>query len=329
MILSLFLTTNLIGQFSQNVLTESWIQSGGQGIGIKNAATIDDQRNVYVAGATNIGVNNTDVLVQKFTPDGGLTWQQTYSGTANLNDGATAIFVDQYYNVYITGTVVNDTSKGLDILVIKYSSNGTQQWVFTHHGSDINIDDVGAAITGNPSGSSILVTGMSGHDQNMYDFKTFSLSSVDGSVIWTQSYDYNTLTEIPKRIFVDANYVFVMGASQDSQNHWEIATVQYDLNVGTFLNDERTNSSTVTGIDEISDYTLDNQGNIYIVGSILTNNGYDIAVYKLDSVLNLVWDNYYDINGLDDKGNGIEFYNGDLYLTGYSSTTNLGKETLS
>lgn len=315
-------------QFSQNVLSESWVESGGQGFAMKNATITDAQRVVYVAGSTNIGINNTDILVQKISPDGDLVWQQSYGGSANLNDAATDIFVDVNSNVYVTGTIVNTINNGQDLIVLKYNSAGNLQWSYTFHGSNININDAGTAITGDQGGTNVYVTGGTGDDVTEYDFCTISLDCSSGLVNWIEKYDYNSLIEVPKLIYLNGNSVFVSGASQDNQNHWEIATVEYDLNSGNLNNVERSNSNTVSGIDEINDYALDNSGNIYLVGSIDNGTDFDLALYKLDANLNIVWDNYYDISGLDDKGKGIRFSNGAIYLTGSSTHATLGTQIL-
>ncbi len=319
---------NLNAQFTQQILSELWVKPGGQGIAVKSTTTTDANRNVYVAGSTLVGPNNCDIIIQKFQPDGVLDWQQTYAGLANLNDFASAIYVDGNSDVYVTGSVVNTVSNGQDIIVLKYDQSGVLQWTYTNHGSNVNIDDAGSGITGDPASSDIFVTGLSGDDINLYDYKTFSLTS-SGNLQWMETYDFNSLIEIPKKIFVEAGNVIVTGASQDNATHWEIATIQYNINSGAMVASARTNSSSVAGIDEINDVTIDPLGNLYLVGALQNGNGdYDVAVYKLDTNLTLIWENYYDINGLDDKGTGIEFLAGDIYLTGYSTKDSLGEEIL-
>lgn len=77
---------NLNAQFTQQILSELWVKPGGQGIAVKSTTTTNANRNVYVAGSTLVGPNNSDIIIQKFQPDGALDWQQTYAGLANLNE---------------------------------------------------------------------------------------------------------------------------------------------------------------------------------------------------------------------------------------------------
>ena len=333
LLMSFLIGANLsYGQFTQNLLSESWTKTGGQGIAYKNVTVADINRNLYVVGATMSGVNNSDIIIQKINRSGTLLWEQTYAGTAGMNDAATAVFVDGDFNVYITGTVVNSVANDQDMIVLKYNSNGVLQWDFVYHGSDIHKQDAGTAITGDAAGNYLYVTGTSGNDTEMYNYQTFSLSPSTGSIIWSQAYDYDLLADIPKKILFSGSYVTVMGASQEgvSPVHWEMATVRYNYATGAFVDAVRSNSNTVTGIQEINDFAVDvSSGDIYLTGAIENpSTGFDVAVYKLDASLNLVWENYYDINGSDDKGTGIAFASGNMYLTGYSTKSGLGKETL-
>lgn len=328
----LFFSSNLArAQFNQVLLSESWTGTGGEGaVFYHNVTKTDPQRNVYVAGATMAGINNSDIIVQKFNQYGALLWQQTYAGTAGMSDAAADIYIDGSYNVYVTGTVVNSVADDQDIAVLKYNSSGVLQWTYFHHGSNVNVQDAGTAITSDNS-TYLFVTGTSGDDSDLFDYKTISLKMSDGSEQWVSKYDYAGLAEAPKKITYKTGTVTVVGASQENMSpiKWEMATVSYNATTGVQTGAVRSNSNTVTGIEEINDVTMDDNGFMYLVGALdNSTTGYDIAVYKLDDSLNLVWENYYDINGYDDKGYGIKTdASGNIYVAGYSTSTVAGKET--
>ncbi len=330
-LLIIILTNSSMAQFSKKLLSETWQVTGGQGIAYKNVTVSDANRNVYVAGATISGINNSDIIIQKLDRNGLLLWEKTYAGLAGLSDAATAIVVDASFNVYVTGTIVNSTINDQDLVVLKYNSAGVLQWTYTYNGSTVNKKDAGTAIFVDPTGNRVFVAGSTGSDNTLYDYRTFSLSPSSGSLLWTKSYDFASLVDIPKKIVFSGSYVTVVGASQElmSPNKWQMATVRYNATNGALIDVVRSTTTNNTGINEINDVATDASGNTYLIGAIQNaSTGSDVFIIKLDPSLNIVWQFYYDLHGLDDKGMGIEFLSGNLYLTGYSTNVNVGKETL-
>lgn len=327
----IFYANSTYSQFTQTLLSESWTGSGGLGVMFyKSTTKTDASRNVYVVGSTINNSNNSDIQIQKFNRSGVLLWNQTYAGYAGMNDIGTDVFIDNSLNVFVTGTVIDSLTNENDLVVLKYNSSGVFQWSYKHNGSYIYPQDAGTAITGDNSGF-VYVTGTSGNDSTMYDYVTIKIKVTDGIAQWLSNYDHNQLNEAPAKIVYSGGNVFVTGASQDSllPVKWKIATIIYSGSTGAELNIRRSSSSTSNGIDDIKDLTIDNSGNIYLTGAINSGvTGYDIAVYKLNSQLNLLWENTYDFNGLDDKGMGIKVNaSGDIYVTGFSTSTMSGRET--
>ena len=70
--------TAIIGSFSlsgfsqtQHLISEQWSGAGGtSALFHKNITGNDNTRNIYVAGSTINGINNSDVMIQKFHPSG-------------------------------------------------------------------------------------------------------------------------------------------------------------------------------------------------------------------------------------------------------------------
>lgn len=99
--------------------------------------TVDLDPGSVVRNFTSVG--GRDAYIQKFNPSGQLVWVKTFGGSSS--DNASAITIDYYKNIYITGTyegkidlnpnagVSNQTSKGrTDVFVIKLDSNGFFYW---------------------------------------------------------------------------------------------------------------------------------------------------------------------------------------------------------
>jgi len=311
----------------QPFFSENWNKHGGEtAMFYRNATTTDNQRNIYVAGATINGNGNHDILIQKLNPRGDLIWEATYNGYANMDDASADIFVDNQLNVYVTGTTIKNPTNAQDLIVLKYDKTGTLKWeyIYDNNGNSYGID-VGTAITGDNDGS-LYVTGSSFGTNTQADYVTLRLNSDNGTKIWERRYDYLGLNEIPAKIVVKGDDLYVSGASQVSQNTWELATLFYKASDGVLLSSRRSVGNATHGVNEITDITLDNDGNIYLSGAVQNTNSYDIAVYKLDEELNILWEVHYDAYGEDDKGNGIKVDGqGNVYIAGTISTPNEGK----
>ena len=131
-------------------------------------------------------------------------------------------------------------------------------------------------------------------------------------------------------ISIRNNDLYVSGVSQLSSIpfvKWEMATIKYDATNGIQNSVDRSSGNATQGIDEVHEISIDNNGDIFVVGGIVNQTtGYDIALLKLDSNLNLIWQQIFDENGLDDVGYGIKLDNlGNIYITGYSTKQNEGK----
>src|SRR5690606_22966964 len=181
-----------------------------------NVSKVDQQGRVYVAGSTINSSGNHDIILQKFERNGDLLWQQTYNGLANLDDMAADIFIDDNYNVYVTGTATHSIQAGFDLCVIKYNSNGVIQWQYAYNnGGSPYPYDGGTAITGDNDGN-IFVTGGSFGSTTMADYITIKLNASNGNEIWTTRYDYDDLNDLGAKIAIKTGQVVVSGASQIS-----------------------------------------------------------------------------------------------------------------
>lgn len=322
----------IFSQSTEIFVSEDWTGNGGDLYNFYPSVTVtDDNLNVYIAGSTINQYGNSDIFVQKFNRNGNLIWEESYNGLANKNDIATAIFVDDNSNVFITGTVTNSIIDGTDLIVLGYKYNGTLVWEYTYNGVTQNLpDDAGTAITGDNSGN-LFIAGSTATDTTLYDFITLSLSASDGSLNWMEKYDYNQLGEIPNKIkYYSSGYLNVYGASQSSYspNTWEVVRVSYDSNTGFLSDTTRSSSSVIEGITSIYNLDIDNSEYIYFAGTYINpiNNSTDIAIYKLNDSLSLEWEAYFDGHQLNDKACGIKVDSlGNVYVTGYVSTLSEGK----
>lgn len=314
---------------SQTYLSEYWTGQGGEmAIFHQNVTKTDTQRNVYVAGSTLNPSNNNDIILQKFNRDGDLLWEQTFNGAADMDDMAADMFVDNSMNIYVTGTSVASPNSSFDLVVLKYNSSGQLQWTqYYDNGGSPDPYDAGTSIIGDNNGS-IFVTGGSFGSNTLSDYVTLRLNTSNGTIVWAQRYDYAQLNDLASKIQISGNQVIVSGGSQITlvPNRYELATLIYDKNSGALLSTRRSSGSATSGTDEIYDITVDDNGNFYLTGSVVNSStGHDLAIYKLDDELNIVWQQTWDGYGNDDKGQGIKLDSqGNVYVAGYTETTSEG-----
>jgi uncharacterized delta-60 repeat protein len=87
--------------------------------GSASSVTVDNQGNVVVAGETQNTGTSLDFTVAKFARDGTLLWQQNLNGTADGEDAAFSVAVDNQGNVVAAGDVQN-TGTSRDFTVAKF-----------------------------------------------------------------------------------------------------------------------------------------------------------------------------------------------------------------
>jgi len=89
------------------------------GYDIANSVTADAAGNVYVSGYTHVD-STTDYTTIKYNPAGVQQWVKHFEGGINSYDRATAIQIDAFNNIIVTGNSAG-TGTGSDIAVVKYS----------------------------------------------------------------------------------------------------------------------------------------------------------------------------------------------------------------
>lgn len=126
----IYLTLLISIQLSYSQIEPEWVirYSSPFGRGTALGVVVDNTGSVYITGYIINQGGDSDFITIKYSSDGIEQWVQTYNGPANGADFAIAIAIDDYSNVYVTGS-----SKGIgsdeDYATIKYNTDGVQQWV--------------------------------------------------------------------------------------------------------------------------------------------------------------------------------------------------------
>jgi uncharacterized delta-60 repeat protein len=312
---------------SQKMVFPDWLStSGSQNFFHKSVTKTDPYGNVYIVGATINGSGNNDILLVKYNRSGVLQWTQQYNGNANLEDMGVGLYIDGSGNVYVVGTTSTSTTNS-DIITIKYNSSGTQQWLSTFNASG-NTFDSGADIIVDGSGN-VYVTGGGYNSSLNTDILTIKYNS-SGTQQWAKYFDYLNLNGTGVKIQLQDTLVVVSGICQYNTNSYYYGVLQYGQVSGNQINVSISGSSS-TNIDQINDMVIDASGYIYIAGaSPVTGQGYDFTLIKLNPNLGIAWERTYNgNNNLDDIARGVRVdASGNVYVTGYSTTTSQGKNII-
>ncbi|HEX9916868.1 MAG TPA: SBBP repeat-containing protein, partial [candidate division Zixibacteria bacterium] len=186
-----------------------------------SAIAVDSSGNIYVTG-TSQGplkkheeeyIDKGDYLTIKYDSNGKQLWVKRYNGPEDSYDGACAMAVDNFGNVYVTGESEGGWESLTDYLTIKYSSSGKQLWIRKFGGprwdraSDIAIDDSGNA----------YVTGEHGISEARQYIATIKYDR-NGKQLWKEIYNYPGKRYImPSAITVDGSgNIYVTGGVEES-----------------------------------------------------------------------------------------------------------------
>ncbi len=275
--------------------------------------TVDMQANVIVTGKS-MGMNGAtstsfDILTIKYDYFGNEDWVQRYNGIDNSIDEAFSVTVDDNNNVYLAGYSYSNLTSN-DLTAIKYSSQGSPEWIKKHVTSGI---DAGWKILNNSQAQEIYVTGKSDSKNALlcYDYQ--------GNVKW-QALDYGGLFEMPMAALNNQGRILLCNSTAlNGTADFMVIVVNPALGGGPSWFDIYNGPG--GGADFPYAITVDNQNNFYVTGySQSAGSGIDYATLKYNMFGSRVWEKRYNNTGTsanipvsidtDDNGN--------VYVTGYS-----------
>jgi uncharacterized repeat protein (TIGR01451 family) len=251
-------------------------------------------------------------------------WVRKYNGPGDWDDVATAIAVDGFGNVYVTG--YSDLwYENADYATIKYYPNGDTAWVRRYNGPGNIWGDNGDAardIAVDVSGN-VYVTGTScGIEAYCADYATIKYYP-NGDTAWVRRYNGPaTQSDEATAIVVDGSgNVYVTGGSEGPYPNmrYDYATIKYYPNGDTAW--VRRYTGPGNSDDGAKDIAVDNSGNIYVTGySYGSGTSCDYATIKYYPNGDTAWIRRYNGPGnSEDYAVAIDVDgSGSVYVTGYS-----------
>ncbi|HWQ90102.1 MAG TPA: SBBP repeat-containing protein [Clostridia bacterium] len=189
-------------------------------------------------------------------------WAQRYNGPGNGDDHPSAVAVDPFGNILVTGTAQLDGYAAM--ATIKYSKSGLPLWTNLSR-SLANSHDSAVALAVDAAGN-VFVTGSSTNSLSAGDFLTLAYSP-EGLPLWTNRFDgpANGL-DAPMAIAVDSNgEVIVTGHSAGIGTGQDFVTIKYS-NSGIPLWTNR-HENLQNREDRALALTIANSGRVFVTGT--------------------------------------------------------------
>ncbi len=246
-------------------------------------------------------------------------WKKDFKKALNTINRATSVKTDRFGNCYVLGiTSMVDSSK--DILIVKYSSDGSELWQRTYTNNNVG-DNYPKAMSLDLYGDA-WICGISKPSLDKCDFLVTKFSN-EGVPEMTYTYDG------PDHLFDEANCigadkfgnVYVGGYTTSADSGLDLLIVRFNQD-GTLA---WKNKYATTKLDQATSLVVDDSCNVYICGN--TNNSQrssDIIILKYDSAGNRKWFQVYDgIFNERDAANVIRLDDSlNIYVSGFVNHTN-------
>jgi uncharacterized delta-60 repeat protein len=227
--------------------------------------------------------------------------------------------LDNNGNIYVACDAVYQNN-GLDFVLIKYNTNGAEQWR-VHYNNPANTDDVVYSMDIDNSGN-IVLTGNSGDDMLTVKYNPQGIlqwASLHRSPLSTRSSSYSVSCDNSGNIFIGGTTQIISGNDRD------MITVKY--NSAGVLQWSKTFDGPWHSADQTMKVLADNSGNVYTSGSCVNsewNSNFTLLKYNTNG--DILWSAIYENpeNPDNDLINMLIDNSGYIYVTGYSLGVNGG-----
>ena len=274
----------------------------GSGRDQARAIALDGSGNVYVSGTSDSAATGSDFLTVAYSSSGTVIWTARYAGSGT--DMAVGLGLDGAGSVYVAGSSWGGTTPQMDYLLIRYrAGTGDSVWTRRHNAVPNGNEYLSALAVSGPDG--IFITGASESTGTSIDWLTLRYDSA-GTRLWVRRYDRNRDADSAVALVPDGDgNVYVTGyACPNSGNEDEdFATIKYGP-TGSTLWTRTYDQSGSQSVDVPRDITRDAFGNIYVAGTVETNNNLDFMVLRYEPGGTLLWSARYNA-ATDDDDLGI------------------------
>jgi DNA-binding beta-propeller fold protein YncE len=200
--------------------------------GVGDAIAVSpDGKTVFVTGASAGDSTDWDYATVAYdAATGAKAWEKRYNGPpGDDQDRANALAMSPDGSmVFVTGE--SRMAGNYDYATVAYDAlTGRRQWVERYDGPE-NGDDFAWSIAVSSDGSSVFITGGSGHFSAQGDYATLAYDAGTGAKRWVERYNGpSNEWDYARSIAVspDGTKVFVTGTSLNTAGYDDFATVAY------------------------------------------------------------------------------------------------------
>lgn len=193
---------------------------------------LDSSENMYVSGTSSESVDNLDTkaLVLKWDAAGNLLWDEVYSDGGFGITKPESMVGDNSSAVYVALTSDADASvDGINnnVLMLKYSAAGVQQWEQT---IDLSLDEVADdMVLGADNRLTILVhQDMDASAASNYDLALHRINT-DGGQLTSQFFAYSDTSDVGNLCFLNGSQLYVAGSSIQGINQRDMLFAKFDI----------------------------------------------------------------------------------------------------
>ena len=276
-----------------------------------------------------------DIATIQYDAEGTFLWAARYGRTPGGWDRPEDMAMDDAGSAHVTGW--SESADGdLDIVTIRYDSDGNEVWVALYDGPTGG-DDQGNAIALDGAGN-VYVTGSSGDPRVSGEPMDACITTLKydarGSLLWVARYDGPGAEEGGDggtAIALDAmGAVYVTGASEGADTGLDYVTIKYD-GEGKEVWVARYDGIHGLGDDVPSALALDGAGAVHVTGASAVGGcrgvpwwwTNDIVTLKYDAEGTLLWKALYDGPGQGGHDSACDLELdawGNVYVSGFSDS---------
>jgi hypothetical protein len=286
-------------------------------------SAMDSSGNIYLVGtiSTSTTASTKNISVMKLNSSLVVQWAKTF-GSAAAEDNGYGITVDPSGNVYIVGTIKDDSTSA-EIQAAMFNNSGTIQWQKSYKKTSTDIDGIGIALT--PDNLSLNVVGKIDNGSND-DILFLNLVASTGAIrtqrsyrYWGEDRGYDLKVDSTGNVYITG----LAGTSATTGN--DLIVLKTDTFGNTLAN--KWYSSSGNSTDFGYGMALGNEGNLYVTGCATTSGTtYHLPVISINaSTLAENWRKVYISATTDEFGNVMDEYGfrisqdpyNNLLVTGY------------
>jgi hypothetical protein len=299
-------------ELSVNNLAEEWVKPVAAN-GDKSKVVVDTNGIVYTLRTNyNETIGNSDLVIDKYSPAGGLIWSTTID---NGEDSVGGMALDSDNNLYVLANYYDINTGAQDHQIVKYPANynPANPAVNPARTTQANLGVQANAFVVAPSG--VMHVAAAVHNGINNDIMVYGYNNVAERQM-DFIYDSGG-EETPSGIVIDKNgYIYVSGTI-GTETGGDFLTLKLDWN-GTKIWDRTYN----VGGEEAESYgiAVDDSCNVYVTGRSYTYAHHDnVLTVKYDTNGTFLWQSTYDRIGREDRAEGIVLDgNGNPYVVGNS-----------